>query len=95
MDNNNNTTDPGKHERFKDEQTDKRVHEILGNESDEVTEQDIRNIRTDVGVKATENASDETAAHLPDGKAEEFPEEKKIEDDSDPSIDTSWNVLGS
>lgn len=90
-----NNTDPQEHKRFKDEQTDKRVHEILKDEHTEVTEQDIRNIRTDVDVKQTEDASDETAAHLPHGKAEDFPDEKKVEDDSDPSIDTSWNVLGS
>ena len=92
---NENENDPNANMRFKDEQTGKRVHEILEDESDEVSEQDIRNIRTDVGVKQPDTLSDETAAHLPHGKAEDFPDEKKIEDDSDPSIDTSWNVLGS
>ncbi len=58
--------------------TDKRIHEILNNESDSVSEEDINNIRTDVG-----NQGENSTSGIED-----------IKDDEDPEIDnTSWNVL--
>ena len=73
---------PSTDKKFIDQQTDRRVHELLLNEKDEVTEQDINNIKTDVtedeGMVTTE---------VPLMKA-------KIKDDSDPETDnSSWNVL--
>ena len=68
----------GNEKRFTDEVTDKRIHELLSNEKDDVTEDDIKNIRTDVEIREE---------HVPN-------ENEKIKDDTDPEIDnTSWNVL--
>ena len=35
---------------FKDEQKEKRIREHLTNEKDEISEEDIRNVRTDIEV---------------------------------------------
>lgn len=73
--------------KFIDQQTDKRVHEILSNEKDEVTESDINNVKTDV----TENVPLTPGEKVP-GKNPL--KNNKLEDDTDPEVDnSSWNVL--
>ena len=69
--------DPNKSGRYTDKQTDKRVHEILTDENDTVSEKDISNIKTDV-VPEEPLSPDEV--------------EGKIRDDEDPRIDTVWNI---
>ena len=72
---------------IKDEQTDKRIHEHLRNEDDEITEDDIRNIVTEMPVSREEELA----------KEEELQADEKdvVKDDADPRIENdSWNVLG-
>jgi len=73
---------------IKDEQTDKRMHEHLSNENDEITEDDIRNIITDMPVTQAEEVAKEEEL--------EANEDDVVKDDTDPQIENdSWNVLGS
>ncbi len=73
--------------KFIDLQTDRRVHEILSNEKDEVTEADIINIKTDVTENMPVNSADKMRSKNP-------LKNNKLEDDTDPEIDnSSWNVL--
>ena len=88
-----NTNNPSAYSRrYVDTQTDKRMHEHMSNQDDEITEQDISNIKTDfdfdnppVGVEASGAKSGESD--------DEKVLDKKVEDNDDSSIDTSWNVL--
>ena len=87
--------------RFSDEQTDKRIHEVLTNENDGISEQDIKNVRTDVNaldpVSPPRNIdpSDKNSAENKETEEEKKElEEKEIKDDTDPRIDNdSWNIL--
>ena len=74
--------------KFKDELTDKKVHEILSDENATVSEQDISNIITDSAITEHHTAKDgETKAQKKAGQ-------KKVRDDEDPEIDNnSWGVL--
>ncbi|CAN5273168.1 hypothetical protein BH11BAC5_BH11BAC5_21690 [soil metagenome] len=45
-----NTSKEKDDQRFTDVQTDKRNHEHLRNEKDEITEEDIRNVKTNVST---------------------------------------------
>ena len=75
--------------RFSDKQTDKRIHEVLTNEKDEVSEEDINNIRTD--VEATDLVSPPRNIDPSDKNSAEH---KEVRDDSDPRIENdSWNIL--
>ena len=77
-----------KNKKFKDERTDKRVHEILSDENTTVTEQDISNIITDSAITEHNSAKDV------ENKAQRKAGNKKIKDDDDPEIDNdSWNIL--
>lgn len=72
---------------IKDEQTDKRIHEHLSNEEDEITEDDIRNIVTEMPVSREEELAKEDELQAD--------EDDVIKDDEDPRIENdSWNVLG-
>lgn len=56
-------TNPSKEkddQRFTDVQTDKRNHEHLRNEKDEITEEDIRNVKTDVSSASEKRKEKET-----------------------------------
>jgi hypothetical protein len=83
--------------KFSDPVTDKRVQEILENESDHVTEEDIKNIRTDVdNTSAVVTEDMRSAEEIKEDKDEEKRLDNDIiKDDSDPEVDTSWNILGS
>ncbi len=81
-----------------DERTGKRMQEHIKDEKDEITEADIRNIKT--GDDVDESATDMPAAIVEEGKTEEDVEgistDDTIKDDSDPKdLNTSWGVLGS
>jgi hypothetical protein len=79
--------------RFTDQHTDDRIHEHLNNLHDEITEEDIRNVRTDIGVDAAPVAEKEP---LIEKKEEELPQKEEVKDNTDPDVDTSsWNVLES
>ncbi|MFT3910776.1 MAG: hypothetical protein QM737_15270 [Ferruginibacter sp.] len=72
---------------FSDEQTDKRIHEHLSNEKDEISEDDIRNVKTD---QIIENNDDES---MPDKLIGDDLEIQKVKDNEDPEIDSSWDIL--
>jgi hypothetical protein len=84
---------PGKEKRFVDEQTDKRNYEHLTNENDEISEEDISNVKTDVT---------DPNEHVSTSRVEEdIPAEKEDndEDNDEPGsnkegIQTPWNILG-
>ena len=61
-----------------DKPTEKRIHEHLANEEDKITEEDIRNVRTDVPVATDETLSEE--------------EKKTVHDDRDPRINSVWGI---
>ncbi len=79
----------------RDEQTAKKVHEHLVNVEDKITDEDIRNVKTDF---ADENVNEitevpgekETEALA---KNEENPDDKGIKDNTDPGIESAWNIL--
>jgi len=79
---------------FIDEHTDKRIHEHLSNEKDSISEEDIRNVKTGVDAEPEE---DITTTGKPEivNEGTEKPGEEIIKDNSDPEIDTSWNILES
>ena len=85
---------------YKDEVTQKKIHEHLNNENDIITEQDIANINTGI---IQENHSElivlTDLQELPPKDSaeieEEIEEEKTVKDNRDADVDTSWNVLGS
>ncbi len=72
---------------FNDEQTDKRIHEHLSNEKDEITEDDIKNVKTDVIAGDNDNES------TPDKLIGDDLEMQKVKDNDDPEIDSSWDIL--
>ena len=77
-----------KNKKFKDERTDKRVHEILSNENTTVSEQDISNIITDSAITEHDSAKDT------ENKDQKKAADRKIRNDDDPEIDNdSWNIL--
>ncbi len=84
-------------ELYKDERTEERIQEHLTNEHDVITEEDIANAPTGI----VENKELHDRNPLPLEKKEEMEEEtklleeQKIKDNEDPSIETTWNVLGS
>ena len=89
---NEGTPDLG--DQYKDERTEKKIHEHLNNENDIITEEDIANAPVGLVNKIEE-------IDIPETKKETVEEEKKeqeknkVKDNDDPGIDTSWNVLES
>lgn len=83
---------------YEDERSEKRIQEHLTNENDVITEQDIANLPT--GIVNPENGividikEDGEVTEDQQGKEKELLEEKKVKDNEEPGIDTSWNVLG-
>ncbi|MBC7936961.1 MAG: hypothetical protein H7Y86_16560 [Rhizobacter sp.] len=83
-------------DQYKDERTEKKIHEHLNNEEDIITEQDIAN-----APAGPVNKKDAAPADINKSKKEELKEEAndqegtKIKDNEDPDIQTSWNILGS
>lgn len=73
-----------KNQHSVDPANEKRMHDHISNEKDEITEDDIKNVRTDLEGLAAHELSDDEKKVL----------KKKVEDDLDTSVDTTWNVLG-
>lgn len=85
--------------RFVDEETDKRNYEHITNENDQITHEDIANIKTDVTEMSDSQPS---ASELPDES--QLPDESEEDDDNesddpkdekDRGMETPWNILGS
>lgn len=84
-------------DQYKDERTEKKIHEHLNNEKDVISEEDIANAPAGL-VNKDQQAKE--PVKLPESKKEEPEEEKeleekKIKDNEDPGIETAWNVLES
>jgi polyhydroxyalkanoate synthesis regulator phasin len=71
-----------------DAQTQKRIHEHLADKKDIITEDDIKNAKADI----TEMEQQPTAVQK---KNDEDPEDKKVKDNTNPGIQTTWNILES
>ena len=81
---------------YVDEVTKKKIQEHLNNEDDIITEQDIANINTGVG-NDSENLAMQDLQDEDDGIDEEDEEEvqeKKVNDNDSPAVETPWNILG-
>ncbi|MEO8770677.1 MAG: hypothetical protein ABI402_11345 [Ferruginibacter sp.] len=77
---------------FIDEQTDKRNHEHLLNEKDEITEEDIRHVLTDVVAENDETNPNSAKFDVDDKLIGDDLEIRKVKDGSEPEIDTELNV---
>ena len=81
---------PGK-KKFSDEKTENKVHHHLSNANDVISDEDIKNIRTDVGEEQTQGLSEEELKQA----EEEVVQNKKTDDDDDHPFISSYNILGS
>ena len=82
-------------DQYKDERTEKKIHDHLNNEEDIITEQDIANAPTGIvnkNVQPVEVSEAKTEELMEEEKVQE---ETKLKDNDDPDIETPWNVLGS
>lgn len=84
---------------YKDEVTQKKIHDHLNDENDIITEQDIANINTGI---IQENHSElivltelQEVSAKDSAEIEEEIEEKVVKDNRESDVDTSWNILGS
>ena len=77
-------------EKIIDEITDNKVHNHLTDKNDLISEQDIKNIRTDLAETQTQGLSEEELK-----KAEEEKENKNDDDNEDHPYISSYNILGS
>lgn len=84
-------------ELYKDERTEKKIQEHLNNEDDIITIQDIANAPTGlVSKKDRREPTDLTPTEVDAfNEDEEISDRKKVKDNDDPAIETSWNILGS
>jgi hypothetical protein len=83
-------------EQYKDERTEKKIHEHLNNEKDIITEEDIANAPAGpVNKNPAETVGIPEATKEDTSNGEQKIEEEKIKDNTDPGIGTSWNVLES
>jgi hypothetical protein len=80
-------------EPCKDEQTQKRIHEHLRNETDVISEEDIANVKPCFGEEKDLDSSNEPEAFTEKEKGEQNEDEKK-EDVEGARIETPWNILG-
>lgn len=84
-------------EQYKDERTEKKIHEHLNNEKDIITEEDIAN----APAGPVKNEGVAMPAVVPKEKKEapgetgNTKEEDKVKDNTDPGVETAWNVLES
>jgi hypothetical protein len=76
--------------RFKDQHTYDRIQQLLTDQNDEVTEDDIRNVRTDIGTSSATPPAPPAPLQADTGKAAENNEPK---DANDPGIETTWNII--
>lgn len=89
------STDPG--EQYIDEKTEKKIEKHLTDETDEITEQDI----ADAPAGPVNKKGETIPVDIPGSKKEELKEEEdkkeedKVKENTDPGIETAWNVLES
>ena len=78
-------------EKFADEKTESKIHRHLTDEKDEISDDDIKEVRTDIGVPSvpSQGFSEKEL------KKAEKEEEQKTKDDDDNPIISSWNILDS
>ncbi len=82
----------------RDERTAKKIHEHLVNEEDKISEEDISNIKTDFTGTAdiTGNETSNPGTESKEEKEEEeMMEDEKIRDNTDPGVESAWNILES
>jgi hypothetical protein len=81
---------------YDDERTQIRIHEHLNNEDDIITEQDIANIS--IGIVGDEEIRRLAEIQEKNDRPVDYNsgeiEDKKILDNEDPEIETTWNILG-
>lgn len=86
--------------KFSDENTDLKIHQHLSDKNDQITEQDIENVKTDFEESPGENLSQTTPAAITGNDKDEkgadsdVEEEREAENDAHPIV-TPWNILGS
>lgn len=78
-------------EKFIDVKTENKIHQHLTDANDLISDDDIKNIRTDIGDQSepSQGFSEEELI-----KAEKEEEQKLKDDDQNPII-SSWNILDS
>jgi hypothetical protein len=79
---------------YKDERTEKKIQEHLTNENDIITEEDIANAPTGIAEGKTLPPEDLLESDQEDQEEEELLDQKKVKENDDPEVDTTWNVLG-
>ena len=83
-----------------DEVTKKKIQEHLNNEDDIITEQDIANINTGVGNELENLAmqdlqdEDDNINQKENEEDQEEVQEKKVNANESPAVETPWNILG-
>ncbi len=83
-------------DQYKDERTEKKIHEHLSNENDIITEEDIANAPVGPVNKEEVNQAEESGQEKETIKEDkDKKEEDTLKDNTDPGIETSWNVLES
>ncbi|MBC7888121.1 MAG: hypothetical protein H7Z13_09530 [Ferruginibacter sp.] len=85
-------------EGFSDEKTDMKIHRHISDQNDQITDQDIENVRTDIGVESTESLvqndlKEEPVDEKNDAGDTGEEKDKAGEQDANPII-TPWNILG-
>ena len=76
-------------EKFSDEKTENKIHHHLTDANDLISDDDIKNIRTDIG-DPSEPSQGFSEAELK--KAEREEKQKQKDEDENPII-SSWNIL--
>ncbi|MEP7317811.1 MAG: hypothetical protein ABI921_03695 [Panacibacter sp.] len=81
--------------RFIDKNTAKRVHEHLKNANDHISEDDIKNVKTDFSeTKENKNLLQPEPGEHSIEENDDTQNEEELKDNTDPGITTSWNILG-
>jgi hypothetical protein len=79
-----------------DERTAKKIHEHLINEEDKISDEDISLIKTDFTDNpeiVIEDSSKPANGSQAEKTAEETPENEKSKDNTDPGVESAWNIL--
>lgn len=79
---------------FKDDHTERRIHEHLANEKDIISEEDISNVKTNIvspGSLIAPSGAEKDG--LPGDDKKEPAADKKAGAPDDPGIETPWNLL--
>lgn len=83
-------------DQYRDERTEKKIHEHLSNEKDIITEEDIANAPVGPVNKEEIPAAVLPASGKETTKGEEtIAQDEKVNENMDPGIETAWNVLES